>query len=47
MGLSPEIFQDLEKIVGKKYLSVQKEELLCHSYDATGKSFLPDAVIFP
>jgi len=47
MGLLPEIYQDLEKIVGKKYLTTQKEELLCHSYDATGRSFLPDAVIFP
>ncbi|MCP3942472.1 MAG: FAD-binding protein [Desulfobacteraceae bacterium] len=47
MGLSPAIYSDLEKIVGKKYLTAQKEELLCHSYDATGRSFLPDAVIFP
>jgi glycolate oxidase len=47
MGLSPSTYRDLEKIVGKKYLSVQKEERFCHSYDATGTSFLPDAVIFP
>ncbi len=47
MGLSPSIYRDLEKIVGKKYLSSQKEERFCHSYDATGNSFLPDAVIFP
>jgi len=47
MGLSPTIYHDLEKIVGKKYITFQKEELLCHSYDATGTSFLPDAVIFP
>ncbi len=47
MGLSPATLRSLEKIVGKKYLTTQKEELLCHSYDATGQSFLPDAVIFP
>ncbi|MBU0973499.1 MAG: FAD-binding protein [Proteobacteria bacterium] len=47
MGLSPSIYRDLEKILGKKYLTVKKEELLCYSYDATGRSFLPDAVIFP
>lgn len=47
MGLSPSSYRDLEKIVGKKYLSSQKEERFCHSYDATGTSFLPDAVIFP
>ncbi len=47
MGLSPSIYRALEKIVGKKYLTAQKEELFCHSYDATGTSFLPDAVIFP
>ncbi len=47
MALSPSSYRDLEKIVGKKYLSVQKEERFCHSYDATGNSFLPDAVIFP
>jgi len=47
MGLLPSIYKDLEKIVGKKYLTGQKEELLCYSYDATGRSFLPDAVIHP
>jgi glycolate oxidase len=47
MGLSTSIYKDLEKIVKKKYLTAKKEELLCHSYDATGRSFLPDAVIFP
>ena len=47
MGLSPSTYRDLEKIVGKKYLSSKKEERFCHSYDATGTSFLPDAVIFP
>lgn len=47
MALAPTFYQDLEKIVGKPHLTAKKEELLCHSYDATGRSFLPDAVIFP
>jgi len=47
MGLSPAVCSDFVKIVGEKYLTLEKEELLCHSYDATGRSFLPDAVIFP
>ncbi len=47
MDLSPSICRDLEKIVGPKYLTTRKEDLLCHSYDATGRSFLPDGVIFP
>jgi len=47
MGLSASIYKDLEKIVQKKHVTAKKEELLCHSYDATGQSFLPDAVIFP
>ncbi len=47
MGLLPSIYKNFEKIVGKKYLTDQKEELLCYSYDATGRSFLPDAVIYP
>jgi glycolate oxidase len=47
MGLAPFIYKDLEGIVVKKYVTAEKEELLCHSYDATGKSFLPDAIIFP
>jgi len=28
-------------------LQQRKEELVCYAYDATGQSFLPDAVIFP
>lgn len=41
------IFQQLQKISGKSNVTKKKEELLCYSYDATGTSFLPDAVIFP
>ena len=47
MVLSSSVLKKLEKIVGKSDLTVKKEELLCYSYDATGTSYLPDAVIFP
>ncbi|WP_457553133.1 FAD-binding oxidoreductase [Desulfobacula sp.] len=47
MELSGSIFRQLQKISGKQYVTREKEELLCYSYDATGNSFLPDAIIFP
>ncbi|MBT7260467.1 MAG: FAD-binding protein [Desulfobacula sp.] len=45
--LSGSIYRRLQKISGKQYVTLEKEELLCYSYDATGNSFLPDAIIFP
>jgi len=45
--LSGSIYRRLQKISGKQYVTIEKEELLCYSYDATGNSFLPDAIIFP
>ncbi len=47
MPLSASCYQELEKISGKENITREKEELLCYSYDATGDSHLPDAVIFP
>jgi len=47
MELSGSLFRQLQKISGKAYVTREKEELLCYSYDATGNSFLPDAIIFP
>ncbi len=47
MALTANQLDPLEKIVGKENLSTGKEERLLYSYDATGKSFLPDAVVFP
>lgn len=41
------ILKALEKIVGKKYVSVLQEDLICYSYDATNLKHLPDAVIHP
>lgn len=47
MAISRSVFRKLEKIVGKEYAFSKKEEMVCYSYDATGQSFLPDAVLFP
>ncbi len=47
MGLSRSLYKKLQKISGKAYVTREKEELLCYSFDATGDSFLPDAIIFP
>ncbi len=47
MGFSGSVFRELQKISGKPYVTKEKEELLCYSYDATGISYLPDAVVFP
>ena len=37
----------LAKIVGTEYLHTAKEELLCYSYDGTGREFIPEAVALP
>ena len=42
-----ETIDKLIGIVGAKYVTTEKEELICYSYDATGKEYLPEAVIFP
>lgn len=47
MGLNSSIYRHLQKISGRSNVTQDKEELLCYSYDATGTSFLPDAVVFP
>ncbi|MCD4720964.1 MAG: FAD-binding protein [Desulfobacula sp.] len=47
MGLSGSVYKHLQRISGKSNVTKEKEELLCYSYDATGDSFFPDAIIFP
>ena len=47
MGLSGSVYRQLQKISGKQFVTKEKEERLCYSYDATGNSFLPDVIIFP
>lgn len=45
--LSQSIINELFRIVGRENISTSKEDLICYSYDATNKPFLPDAVLFP
>jgi glycolate oxidase len=47
MPLSNKIISQLRQIVGKEHCTIAKEDLACYAYDATGQSFLPDAVVFP
>ncbi len=42
-----EHISNLEKIVGKEDIKVDKAHLRAYSYDATREHFYPDAVIFP
>ena len=37
----------IEAVVGGGHYSDDLEDRLCYAYDATGKQYLPDAVIFP
>ncbi|MCP4023350.1 MAG: FAD-binding protein [Desulfobacteraceae bacterium] len=47
MELAGSVVRQLQKIVGNTYVTIEKEELVCYSFDATGRSFLPQAVVFP
>jgi glycolate oxidase len=42
-----EIINKLKSIVGKDRLTTAPEELLCYSYDGTGREYPPQAVVFP
>jgi len=41
------VLHKLQEILGRDALFTDPEELSCYSYDATGRTFLPDAVAFP
>ena len=45
--MKKETIDKLISIVGTKHVTTKQEELICYSYDATGKEYLPEAVIFP
>lgn len=47
MTISDSLFTKLKGITGPCGITREKEELVCYSFDATGRSFLPDAVVFP
>lgn len=38
---------DLRKLFNKEQVLTSLEERICYSYDATNKSFLPDAIVIP
>ena len=47
MTLRTSTFSKLKSIVGKANCTRKKEELVCYAYDATARTYLPDAVLFP
>lgn len=45
--LAQDIVRQIEKIVGKQHVTTDKADLICYSYDATQRQFLPEAVVHP
>jgi glycolate oxidase len=45
--MNKSILKELQRILGKNSLLTSWEDRACSSYDATGQSFLPDAVALP
>jgi glycolate oxidase len=41
------IIKKIEKIVGKDNISFKQEDLICYSYDASNRKYLPDLVVHP
>jgi len=41
------LFKALEGVAGKDAITREPEDLVCHSFDATGHSSMPDMVVFP
>lgn len=45
--LNPGFVKELRNIVGSEHVTLEKQDLVCYSYDATRMEYLPDAVVFP
>jgi glycolate oxidase len=45
--LEKRIMNMLKSIVGEDNVTVESQDMLCYSYDATQMEFLPDAVVYP
>jgi len=45
--LDPKVITELQQICGKEHVTTEKADLICYSYDATQKQFLPDVVVHP
>jgi len=47
MALIDSTFRKLQEIVGKANCTRKKEDLACYAYDATARTYFPEAVLFP
>lgn len=47
MNLTETAFKKLRDIVGASNCTRAKEDLVCYAYDATARTYMPDAVLFP
>jgi len=47
MTLTETAFKKLRNIVGASNCTRAKEDLACYAYDATARTYMPDAVLFP
>lgn len=45
--IEEDLLKRLQAIVGSAHLSTEKADLICYSYDATQKQYLPDVVVHP
>ncbi len=45
--MNKNIINKLQVIVGEKYITASREDLMCYSYDGTGMEYMPSAVAFP
>lgn len=45
--LNQNVLEKLQQISGKDYVLTDKADLICYSYDATQRQFLPDVVVHP
>ncbi|MHB8231920.1 MAG: FAD-binding oxidoreductase [bacterium] len=45
--MNQKLIEEFEELLGKDRVLSETEELLCYSYDATSKEFMPDVVVFP
>jgi glycolate oxidase len=47
MTVPDSLYRKLEEITGSGGITNDPEELVCYSYDATARSYLPDVIVFP
>ncbi len=45
--LAEPVKRELTRIVSPENISFEREDLLCYSYDATGRRYVPECVLFP